>query len=445
MKKYTQLALIVTCIAAVLALLVCERRYASMKVILEVMDVFETKDSAVKCEKQIKALQQSQLGFLSGVTPSVLPVWTEVLGGAFFAYSAFWDFDDERGQNLTRVIVAFEKQMPLNLKCFVWFDHSHYVEADDLNVVSLDTEGDATSAVLECVVRNVSIKPLGVSLATSRDDARSQVLPLQTTSGNATSNFSACIPPLAAAVTPLTIAEFTIYHRHVGVEDFVFYDRDALPNAKKFMSAIPTLTYSTLALLPWNVPRKFAGVSDAARVADCLLRTKGRSRNVLFLQTHQFVSLYKAKDLSQLSRGVDTLRRNGEGARQLVLFHTHYFCNEFSDDVVASSLDIKFVTQRKVRYHRVSEKHSAYIVCPGFSLEKAIAVRNPNEPVGDNILVPERSAVINSYRECASLFPVRNSREHYVPDMHMTQFRTLLYSSKLYRYFEKQPYASLLL
>lgn len=440
MKKYTQLALIVICIVSVLALLVCERRYANMKVILEVMDVFETKDSAVKCEKQIEALRRSQFGSLSSATPAIFPVWKELLGGALSAYSAFWDC--QSGQNASKVVVAFENSLPSDLRCLVWFDSSHHVEADDLNVHVLDVQGARSAAVLECLVGNVSLEPLGVSF--SSRGVMSQIVSLQPTDGKATSNFSVCLPPLASSVSPLSLAEFTIYHRHIGVEDFVFYDGDALPNAKRLLAAVPATTYATLTILPWNVPGKFVEVSESARIADCLLRTKRRSRSTVFLDTNQFVSLYQAKDLNQLSRGLDTLR-NPDAADQVTLFHTHYFCDEFSDDVVASSLDIKFVTQRKVRYHRLSEKHSVFLVKPAFSKATVAALRNPNHPVEGNVLVPERSAVVNVYRECRSLFPVRNSREHYVPDMQMTRFRGLLYTSKLYRYFEKQPYASLLL
>uniref|UniRef100_V5GZF2 Glycosyltransferase family 92 protein n=1 Tax=Ixodes ricinus TaxID=34613 RepID=V5GZF2_IXORI len=442
MKKYTQLALIVICIVSVLALLVCERRYANMKVILEVMDVFETKDSAVKCERQIEALRKSHFGSLSSTTPAIFPVWKEVLGGAFSVYSAFWDCESE--QNASRVVVAFENSLPPELRCFIWFDHRHHVEADSVDVQVLDVQGTSSTAVLECLVRNVSLEPLGVSFSTADRSVMSHIISLQPTSGNATSNFSVCVPPLASSVTPLALAEFTIYHRHIGVEDFVFFDGDALPNAKRLLAAVPATTYATLTILPWNVPAKFADVAESARIADCLLRTKRRSRNTVFLDTNQFVSLYQAKDLNQLSRGLSTLV-DADAIDQVTLFHTHYFCDEFSDDVVASSLDIKFVTQRKVRYHRVSEKHSVFLVKPGFSKAIVAALRNPNHPVEGNVLVPERSAVVNVYRECRSLFPVRNTRENYVPDMQMTRFRGLLYTSKLYRYFEKQPYASLLL
>ncbi|KAM7286751.1 uncharacterized protein LOC115328520 [Ixodes scapularis] len=442
MKKYTQLALIVICIVSVLALLVCERRYANMKVILEVMDVFETKDSAVKCERQIEALRKSHFGSLSSTTPAIFPVWKEVLGGAFSVYSAFWDCESE--QNASRVVIAFENSLPPELRCFIWFDHRHHVEADSVDVQVLDVQGTSSTAVLECLVRNVSLEPLGVSFSTADRSVMSHIISLQPTSGNATSNFSVCVPPLASSVTPLALAEFSIYHRHIGVEDFVFFDGDALPNAKRLLAAVPATTYATLTILPWNVPAKFVDVAESARIADCLLRTKRRSRNTVFLDTNQFVSLYQAKDLNQLSRGLSTLV-DADAVDQVTLFHTHYFCDEFSDDVVASSLDIKFVTQRKVRYHRVSEKHSVFLVKPGFSKAIVAALRNPNHPVEGNVLVPERSAVVNVYRECRSLFPVRNTRENYVPDMQMTRFRGLLYTSKLYRYFEKQPYASLLL
>ncbi|CAN8004362.1 unnamed protein product [Ixodes hexagonus] len=403
MKKYTQLALIVICIISVLALLVCERRYANMKVILEVMDVFETKDSAVKCERQMEAFRRSHLGSLSGAAPAVLPVWREVLGGAFSVYSAFWDCESE--QNASRVIVTFEKSLPPDLRCFVWFDNSHHVEADKLGIQVLDVQGTSSAAVLECVVRNVSLEPLGVSFSSGNEPSVvSQIISLQPTDGIATSNFSVCGPPLASSVTPLTLAEFTIYHRHIGVEDFVFYDGDALPNAKRLLAAVPATTYATLTILPWNVPTKFLKVSESARVADCLLRTKRRSRGTLFLDTNQFVSLYRAKDLNELSRGLGALV-DANAADQVTLFHTHYFCDEFSDDVVASSLDIKFVTQRKVRYHRISEKHSVFLVRPGFSRAMVAALRNPNHPVEGNVLVPERSAVVNVYRQCRSLFP----------------------------------------
>ncbi|KAK8765064.1 hypothetical protein V5799_032330 [Amblyomma americanum] len=464
MKKYTQLALIVICILSVLALLICERRYANMKVILEVMDVFETKDAAVKCDRQIELLRRSQLDSGNAVTPIVFPVWREVFAfesSSLFVYAAYWDVADD-GANVSRVVAVVERDLPADLVCFLWFDSEHNVRADVLTVVTLrgadQGSGDLASSavVLECAVRDVSIEPVGVSFSATSASGRtekSQIIPLESTRApavNLTRNFSVCVPPISAAVTPLTLVEFVTYHRHLGVDDFVFYDADALPDAKRLLAAVPGRTLASLNLLPWNLPKRFSNVSDSARIADCLLRTKKRARNAVFLETNQFVSLAAAKDLNELSRGLSSLNPRGHGAGNntrtpLVLFHTHYFCDEFSDDIVASSLQIRFVTQRKVKYHRLSEKHRVFLVASGFSKQVLTALRSPNHPVEDNVLVPERSAVVNVYRECATLFPVRNTREHYVPDMRMTNFRSLLFSSKLYRYFEKQPYASLLL
>uniref|UniRef100_A0A224YF08 Glycosyltransferase family 92 protein n=1 Tax=Rhipicephalus zambeziensis TaxID=60191 RepID=A0A224YF08_9ACAR len=458
MKKYTQLALIVICILSVLALLICERRYANMKVILEVMDVFETKEAAVKCDRQIELLRRSQLDSGGALTPVVFPVWREVFASqswSLFVYSAYWDVAED-GANVSRIVAVVERDLPADLDCLLWFDGVHHVRSDSFAITTLSaaasSEGDSTSAVLlECAVRDVSIEPVAVSFswttASGRAD-KSQLVPLESTSpSNATQNFSVCVPPLVSTATPLTLVEFVVYHRHVGVDDFVFYDADSLPDVKRLLAAVPGRTLASVKLLPWNLPRRFSNVSESARIADCLLRSKKRARNALFLQTNQFLSLAAAKDLDQLAGDLKFLSSRGNDTRRapLVLFHTHYFCDEFSDDIVASSLQIRFVTQRKVKYHRLSEKHRVYLVATGFTKDAVATLRSPNHPVEDNVLVPERSAVVNVYGKCSPLFRVRNTREHYVPDMHMTNFRSLLFSSKLYRYFEKQPYASLLL
>nr|XP_050023699.1 uncharacterized protein LOC126517913 [Dermacentor andersoni] len=461
MKKYTQLALIVVCILSVLALLICERRYANMKVILEVMDVFETKEAAVKCDRQIELLRRSQLDSGGALTPVVFPVWREVSASeswSLFVYSAYWDVAED-GANVSRIVALVERDLPADLKCLLWFDAVHHVRADTFAVTTLSTaaagEHDSTSAVvLECAVRDISIEPVAVSFSWTSASGRtddSQVVPLESTrrlpaSANVTRNFSVCVPPLVSTVTPLTLVEFAVYHRHLGVDDFVFYDADSLPDAKRLLAAVPGRTLASVKLLPWNLPRRFSNVSESARIADCLLRTKKRARSALFLEMNQFVSLAAAKDLNQLARGLYSLHTSdNKTSTPLVLFHTHYFCDEFSDDIVASSLQIRFVTQRKVKYHRLSEKHKVFLVATGFTKSVVAALRSPNHPVENNVLVPERSAVVNVYRKCRPLLPVRNTREHYVPDMHMTNFRSLLFSSKLYRYFEKQPYASLLL
>lgn len=453
MKKYTQLALIVVCILSVLALLICERRYANMKVILEVMDVFETKEAAIKCDRQIELLRRSQLDSGAAVTPVVFPVWREVFVDESFSlhvYSAFWDVAED-GTNVSRVVAVVERDLPVDFKCFLWFDSVHSVRSDALAVVKLDADGYSTSVLLECAVRGVSIEPVGVSFSFTSVSGRvekSRVIPLESTHSSAVArNFTLCVPPLVSTVTPLTLVEFVVYHRHVGADDFIFYDSDALPDAKRLLAAVPGRTLASLNLLSWNLPNRFSNVSDSVRIADCLLRSRRRARNAIFLETNQYISMRTAKDLGQLTHGLKSLAvpRHGRNETPLVLFHTHYFCDEFSDDIVASSLQIRFLTQRKVKYHRLSEKHKVFLVASGFSKDVVASLRSANHPVGDNILVPERSAVVNVYRECGSLFPVRNTREHYVPDMHMTNFRSLLYSSKLYHYFEKQPYASLLL
>ncbi|KAH7934785.1 uncharacterized protein LOC119406080 [Rhipicephalus sanguineus] len=457
MKKYTQLALIVICILSVLALLICERRYANMKVILEVMDVFETKEAAVKCDRQIELLRRSQLDSGGALTSVVFPVWREVFASqswSLFVYSAYWDVAAD-GANVSRIVAVVERDLPADLGCLLWFDGVHHVRSDSFAVTTLsataDSKGDSTSAVLlECAVRDVSIEPVAVSFSWTTASGRvdtSQLVPLESTSpANETRNFSVCVPPLVSSSTPLTLVEFVVYHRHIGVDDFVFYDADSLPDVKRLLAAVPGRTLASVKLLPWNLPRRFSNVSESARIADCLLRSKKRARNALFLQTNQFLSLAAAKDLNQLARELNFLSsRSNETKAPLVLFHTHYFCDEFSDDIVASSLQIRFVTQRKVKYHRLSEKHKVYLVATGFAKDAVATLRSPNHPIEDNVLVPERSAVVNVYGKCSPLFRVRNTREHYVPDMHMTNFRSLLFSSKLYRYFEKQPYASLLL
>ncbi|KAL1480859.1 hypothetical protein MTO96_050689 [Rhipicephalus appendiculatus] len=407
MKKYTQLALIVICILSVLALLICERRYANMKVILEVMDVFETKEAAVKCDRQIELLRRSQLDSGGALTPVVFPVWREVFASqswSLFVYSAYWDVAED-GANVSRIVAVVERDLPADLDCLLWFDGVHHVRSDSFAITTLSaaasSEGGSTSAVLlECAVRDVSIEPVAVSFswttATGRAD-KSQLVPVESTSPtNATRNFSVCVPPLVSTATPLTLVEFVVYHRHVGVDDFVFYDADSLPDVKRLLAAVPGRTLASVKLLPWNLPRRFSNVSESARIADCLLRSKKRARNALFLQTNQFLSLAAAKDLDQLAG------------------------------------DLKFLSSR-------GNGHE------GGSADAVATLRSPNHPVEDNVLVPERSAVVNVYGKCSPLFRVRNTREHYVPDMHMTNFRSLLFSSKLYRYFEKQPYASLLL
>lgn len=416
-----------------------------MRVILEVMDVFETKDAAVKCDKQVEALRKSEYGSFASISPTVLPVWTEVLTDVF-AYSAYWDYEPQYNQKISRVLVALEKKKLNDLKCFVWFDGSHSVEADALNVTTLAEDREFVSAVVDCIVHNISIRPLGVSFSTTASHGDGvKVVGLNPTGANSTSNFSVCLPPLSLATTPLQIAEFIIYHSHAGVGDFVVYDLGLLPHVKRLVSAVPAMTYTTISLLPWNVPLRIQNVSNIIRVVDCLLRTKGRSQSVLFLELNQFIALYKSTELDGLHRGLKSITDDTKGHHPLVLFHKHYFCDEFSDDIIATSLEIPFVTQRKVRYHRSSEKHSVVLAPPGFSVTLAQAIMSSDQPIARNVLVPERSAVVNVYRECGTLFPVRNTREHYIPDMHMTKFRNLLFASKLYRYLEKQPFAQFLL
>ncbi|XP_064476538.1 uncharacterized protein LOC135390665 [Ornithodoros turicata] len=445
MKKYTQLALIVISILSVLALLVCERRYANMKVIFEVMDVFEAKETAVKCDKRIETLRKADYSASARITPTVLPVWMEVLEGVY-AYSAFWDFAPEYNKKISRVLVAFPKQGKNILKCFVWFDSTHFVEADDLRITVLAETSNAVSAVADCIVRNISIRPVGVSFSSSVSNKDAvKVVGLLPTTTNATSNVSVCLPPLSHATTPLQIAEFVIYHRHIGAQDFIVYDSGLLTNAKKLILAIPAMTDGTVSLLPWNVPLNLQSVTDIVRVADCLLRTKGRSNATIFLELNEFLALYKVKGLGELQRGLEAITPSPKENNPLVLFHRHYYCDEFSDDIVASSLEIPFVTQRKVRYHKVSEKHSVALVLPHFSVKLARDIGALDVPIDHNVLVPERSAVINVYRECGKLFPIHNTRDHYIPDMHMTKLRGVFFASKLYHYLEKQPFAQFLL
>ncbi|KAH6941655.1 hypothetical protein HPB50_021632 [Hyalomma asiaticum] len=406
-----------------------------MKVILEVMDVFETKEAAVKCDRQIELLRRSQLDSGGALTPVVFPVWREVFASeswSLFVYAAYWDVAED-GANVSRIVAVVERDLPDDLTCLLWFDGVHHVRSDSFAVTTLSTaaasEDASTSAVLlECAVRDVSIEPVAVSFswtsASGRAD-RSQVIPMESTSlANATRKFSVCVPPLVSTTTPLTLVEFAVYHRHVGVDDFLFYDADSLPDAKRLARrGAPTHLGK----------RETASVGLAPAILERV-------------RTNQFVSLTAAKDLDQLARGLNFLSsRDNKTKTPLVLFHTHHFCDEFSDDIVASSLQIRFVTQRKVKYRRHSEKHKVFLVASGFTKDVVAALRSPDHPVENNVLVPERSAVVNVYGKCSPLFPVRNTREHYIPDMHMTSFRSLLFSSKLYHYFEKQPYASLLL
>lgn len=445
MRKYTQLVLIVISTLSVLALLICERRYANMKVIFEVMDVIETKGATVKCDKRIEALRKSDFLASARVTPTVFPVWREVLDGVY-AYSAFWDFAPEYNKKVSRVLVAFSKRRKSILRCLVWFDSTHFVEADDLRISVLSETSDAVSAVADCIVRNISIRPVGVSFSSSASNNDAvRIVGLHPTAVNATTSVSVCLPPLSHTATPLKIVEFVIYHHHIGVQDFIVYDSGLVANARKLVLAIPPTTDGTISLLPWDPPLQLQNVTKALHVADCLLRTKGRSNATMFLQLNEYLALYKATGLGELQQGLDAITPGAKDHSPLILFHKHYYCNEFSDDVIATSLEIPFVTQRKVRYHKISEKHSVVLVLPRFSVKLAQDVAASDVAINRNVLVPERTAVINVYRECAKLFPVHNTRDHYILDTHMTKLRTVLYGSKLYRYLEKQPFAEFLL
>lgn len=303
MRKYQQLLLLLISCISVGVLLMYKTENNRLKDVLHVINFFGRNDAAILKKIENNATMNYLIDYLHP-----LAVWQSI-GDNFHAYSAYWKRNELVAGGEAVVVVVGRKRAVLNFKCSLNFKGSSTNIQGKFRFQRVDKDGeddnsDFTRYNFYCrVTRDFGI-PESVSFndltSSSRDGHQLKLRYIKVVDNIskklAMQHLTVCVDLVSGEFQNMTSAEkqgpelleFFIHHYALGIEDFVIYNGDNLPQ-----SILPILSRFNIRvhLMPFNFPYSTQNATERVRgliETDCLLRSTNRARHCLLLAPNEF-------------------------------------------------------------------------------------------------------------------------------------------------------------
>ncbi|XP_030368947.1 uncharacterized protein LOC115619998 [Scaptodrosophila lebanonensis] len=319
MRKYQQLALLLISCFSIGVLLMYKSENNRLKYVLKYVNFFGRSDAAILRRLEKNATKEDlTLPALS----KPLPVF-QLIGESFHAYSAFWKRNELVARGEAHILVVGKKGAVVDFRCTLIYDGGarsvqgkFRFQRDANESIAEDKSTTFTNYNFYCLVNRDFGKPEYVSLmdttASLKTQMKLRLRYLKPSNKNTESNLLARLPA-TICVDLVTynmssnnnnLLQFFLYHQALGVEHFLVYNYDQLP--EKVISVLER-TSMHLYALPFNFPFVQAnGTVTRIRqliLTDCLLRNSNYAALTMLLTPNEFFypSVRIVGDQSQLS------------------------------------------------------------------------------------------------------------------------------------------------
>ncbi|XP_062129543.1 uncharacterized protein LOC133841209 [Drosophila sulfurigaster albostrigata] len=320
MRKYQQLALLLISCFSIGVLMMYKSENNRLKYVLKYVNFFGRNDAAVLRRLQNGTGIEDEDHLIKSAFSKPLPVW-QLIGDSFHAYSAYWKRNELVAGGEAHVIVVGIKGAVVDFRCS--FDVGGRSVQGKFRFQRDATEGvvdnnDATFTYYNffCQVSRNFGEPEYVAFSDTRSTTKRQVkLRLRYVKpANANTNSNAVakttIKPHAHVRLPATMCvdlvsfnmsspfgrnadamlQFFLFHQALGVEHFLVYNYDELPE-----KVVRLLERTNLHLygLPFNFPFQQTNTTTARirqlMLTDCLLRNVNYAAFTMLLAPNEIV------------------------------------------------------------------------------------------------------------------------------------------------------------
>ncbi|KAM7346240.1 uncharacterized protein ACRADG_012178 [Cochliomyia hominivorax] len=303
MRKYQQLLLLVISCISVGILFMYKTENNRLKDVLHVINFFGRNDAAILRKIENNVTMNYLIDYLHP-----LGVWQSI-GDNFHAYSAYWKRNELVAGGEADVIVVGRKRSVLNFKCSLNFRGSSTNIQGKFHFQRMDKDGEDDNSYFTrysfyCRVTRDFGVPDSVSfidLTSSNRDGYLVKLRYVKVVDNvskklAVQPLTVCVDLMSQEFKNMTttekqgpeLLEFFIHHYALGIEDFIIYNGDNLP--QNLLSILKRFNIR-LHLMPFNFPYSAQNSTERIRgliETDCLLRSTNRARNCLLLSPNEF-------------------------------------------------------------------------------------------------------------------------------------------------------------
>lgn len=332
MKKYHQLLLLAISFVSLTLFLIYRHEYNRLHYVLEVFNFFGQPCTLLNVSDILS--HHHDWG--------PIPVWQEHAPGAYI-YSAFLQEPQPQRNHHTRIIneelmvraialttLSSDDENQLSrLNCYFWFDDDDnqnkpvigtfrynkittadgglfYLCSGGLNARSLPYAVSFSNFSSFKVVRGIKENDLKKIMLVSND--RSTINNNNSTISN---DVVICVSP-SSLYSKRRLIEFISYHKLLGIDTFIFYNRD-IPH--KFTKLIANLSIQLglhIDFYSWNYPKIETSqiITRSIIENDCLLRTRGASatqnpRYVTTLELNEYIVPTKRIDNGVVTESMD--------------------------------------------------------------------------------------------------------------------------------------------
>ncbi|CAG9861823.1 unnamed protein product [Phyllotreta striolata] len=314
MKKYHQLILLIISAISLGLFLIYRHEYNRLHYVLEVFNFFGQPCNFSDLQTIDFTLRQHDWG------PP--PVWQETENA--YIYSAFLI---EKSKAKAIVLPKDGQKLPKN--CYLWLEDRKKPLTGKFSFSKMvDGANSLVPYFYYCTATNVETAPFAVSFnSITKHDGNVKKIPLNDISAPKPTvdiNITVCVPPLL--FSKRKFVEFFSFHRLIGVESFIFYDKDIPRRLVKLMENLSKRLDVRLAFLPWNFPKTETAAVRTIVENDCLLRTLRQSKFTAVLELNEYivpVSSFTVNDLLRDSKASLPVRKfcsgNGDLGKPVAL------------------------------------------------------------------------------------------------------------------------------
>ncbi|CAH1107609.1 unnamed protein product [Psylliodes chrysocephalus] len=277
MKKYHQLILLIFSIISLVLFLIYRHEYNRLHYVLEVFNFFGQPCNFSDLQTTDFILRQQDWG------PQ--PMWQETDNG--YVYSAFLT-----GKMKIKAIALPRDSNKLPKNCYIWLEDKKKPISGKFSYSKI-VDGGGSSLVPHfyyCSAEIIDNTPFAVSFTSVvKKEVNMKKILLTDVTGSRNLNINTTICVLPSNFSKKKFVEFFSFHRLLGVDSFIFYNKDIPYRLSKLMINLSNRLDVQLAFLPWNFPKIDIFITRVIIENDCLLRTHSRSNFVAILEYNEYI------------------------------------------------------------------------------------------------------------------------------------------------------------
>ncbi|KAG8190227.1 hypothetical protein JTE90_011948 [Oedothorax gibbosus] len=331
--------------------------------------------------------------------------WRKVTND-IYVYSAYWD-GRLSNKSLVRIIagVKIPNVNLRNLKCLMSFNSSikSHEEITATHDFFLDDHNKSSRAAFIMCSMQGDIPPSLVALVSGQWNESWHEQPRwlkvhRLNNSNIQFDVGVCVRPMFNYSDTFRIVEFVAFYEALGVERFIFYKYDALPEVNEVIEYLQSNNYS-IDWYPWNLPSDIGdmwALGQVANMNDCIYRHMGIGSYIAVVDFDEFITPRHSMTIPELLIAQDLPWKNSGS----FVMRSCVFCLEYEMDSLPESIP-KFITQTHIRReNKVWPFHhrSKYIVKPNLIISIGIHYVKEHMPEVSECLVKPSQVLVHHYR-----------------------------------------------